>query len=66
MSGAPRRYVDGMGGHVSAHHLRASAGHTIDSGFDLAAGYGFTKASDTDYHTIGLRLTRYIEFPSSE
>ena len=66
LSGALRRYDDGMGGHISDHLLQASAGYTFDNGFDLAAGYGFNHAADTDYHTIGLRLTRYIEFPSSE
>lgn len=66
LSGAVRRYDDGMGGKVSDRLLQASAGYTFENGVDLAAGYGFTHASGTDYQTIGLRLSRALEFPSGE
>ena len=66
ISGSLRRYAFAAGGSQTDRLAQLSAGYTFENGIDLAAGYGFTRTDLIDYHTVGLRLTKTIEFPTTQ
>lgn len=66
LSGAIRTFDYDDGGSLTDHLVQVSAGYGFENGFDISAGYGFTRAEDIDYHTLGLRLTKSLEFSTNQ